>query len=127
MRAPGSSFALARPRPALLTDPLHELLAIAPRDRIAHVHHERLPGERGAVRLTDLLDRHVWNDHRDDVAEVDRLLHRPGLRGWSEARDEVFEVLGMARGEHDGVASLDEQRPERAALTAGAHHADLHR
>src|SRR6185437_16048166 len=50
---------------------------------------------------------------------------RAGLGIGAGLGDEVLELVGIARGEHDGMAMLGEERAERAALAAGADGADL--
>ena len=114
-----------QPGPALRVHLLDEVFAVAPRDRIAHVQHQDLRGERARMRLADLLDGGVRHDERHHVRKGDRLLDGAGLRERSQPGDEILQAIGIARREHHRMAGLDEQRPQRAALPPGADHPDL--
>jgi hypothetical protein len=108
-------------------DRFHEILAIAPGDRIADIDDQRLCGERFAVILADLLDRGIGHDEEHDIAEGYGLLHRTGFRQRSGTGDEIVQLFGVARRKHDRVTRLSESGAERAAFAAGADHADLER
>src|SRR5713101_3343549 len=51
---PRQQLGAGQPGAALLVHPLHQLGTVTPRDGVADVQHQRLGGERAAVRLTDL-------------------------------------------------------------------------
>src|SRR6516162_5339155 len=91
----------------LLLDPLRELVAVASRDRVAHVQHQCLLGEGCPIIFADLLHCRVGDDDRHDIAERDRLLNRAGPRKGTETVDEAFQLIWMTRREHHLVPSLD--------------------
>ena len=79
--------------------------AVARGDGVAGIEHD-LALHRRAVVLADLRQRRIGHGDEEDLADVDRLLHRAGLSVGAEPGDEVLELLGMARGKQHLVAVL---------------------
>jgi len=116
---PRQQLSAGQPGPALLVDPLHDGLPVAPRDRIADVQDQWLAGEGATVRLPDLFECGVRHHHHHHVAKGDGLFHSAGLGERTETRRHRLEMLGMARREHHRRARLDEKSAKRATHASG--------
>ena len=96
------------PGPALARDLIHKILAIARRGRVDTSRTSGLVARAGAEILSDLRDRGVGHDKKNDFAERDGFGGRAGAGGGARPSDQVLELFGMPGREHHRMAKLGE-------------------
>src|ERR1019366_1480179 len=72
----------------------------------------------------DLRQRAIRHGDENNLSERDRLIDRACLSEGTKARDQVLQLLGMARREQHRMPRLDPQPSDRATDTAGADDAN---
>src|SRR5215469_3062512 len=90
---PGQQLRRGKTSATLLLNRFYEPFAIASRDRVAYIEHQRLLGEGCCMILADLLHRGVGDNDRHDIAKSDRLLDGSGFSERAEAIDKLLQLI----------------------------------
>src|SRR6185312_11770629 len=126
VRAPFSSFAVTRPGPP---SPATRSTMACPSRRAIGLETSRINGfwASAAPKSRPICSTAVRHDKENHVTKSNGVGDRAGARGRPRRRDQVLEIVGMARREHHLMAQPGVERAERAAFPAGADRGDLDR